>query len=119
MCFLWVIRSIDKELLSNWWFTLSITRLDALLNVLDLCVSCFEYRVSMESIPLPLQLQREKEEEWEREREREGEGGEGVREGQGERVREGEREAGGGAPAPCALESTEFNTTTKQRLYAS
>ena len=50
VCFLWVIRSIDKELLSNWWFTLSITRLDALLNVLDLCVSCFEYRVSMESL---------------------------------------------------------------------
>ena len=50
VCFLWVIRSIDKELLSNWWFTLSITRLDSLLNVLDLCVSCFEYRVSMESV---------------------------------------------------------------------
>lgn len=47
-----------------------------------------------------------------REREREG-----VREGQGERVREGEGEVG--APAPCALESTEFNTTTKQHLYAS
>jgi hypothetical protein len=47
-----VIRSVDKDLLSNWWFTLSITRLDALLNVLDLCVSCFEYRVSMESMPL-------------------------------------------------------------------
>jgi hypothetical protein len=52
VCFLWVIRSVDKDLLSNWWFTLSITRLDALLNVLDLCVSCFEYRVSMESMPL-------------------------------------------------------------------
>ena len=47
VCFLWVIKSIDKDLITSWWYTLSITRLDSLLNVLDLCVSCFEYRVSM------------------------------------------------------------------------
>lgn len=46
ICFLWVVKNIDQELVSNWWYTLSITRLDSLLNVLDLCVSCFEYRVS-------------------------------------------------------------------------
>ena len=47
ICFLWVIKNIDQELMSSWWFTLSITRLNSLLNVLDLCVSCFEYRVSV------------------------------------------------------------------------
>lgn len=47
VCFLWVMKSIDKDLITSWWYTLSITRLDSLLNVLDLCVSCFEYRVSM------------------------------------------------------------------------
>lgn len=46
VCFLWVMKSIDKDLMTSWWYTLSITRLDSLLNVLDLCVSCFEYRVS-------------------------------------------------------------------------
>ena len=46
ICFLWVVKNIDQELVSSWWYTLSITRLNSLLNVLDLCVSCFEYRVS-------------------------------------------------------------------------
>lgn len=51
ICFLWVVKNIDQELVSNWWYTLSITRLNSLLNVLDLCVSCFEYRVSSYCIP--------------------------------------------------------------------
>ena len=46
ICFTWVLKNIDKELVSHWWATLSITRLALLLNVLDLCVQCFEYKVS-------------------------------------------------------------------------
>jgi hypothetical protein len=45
VCFLWVLKSVDSELLSLWWNSLSITRLNLLINVLDLCVSCFEYKV--------------------------------------------------------------------------
>ena len=45
ICFLWVLKSIDSDLLSSWWNSLSITRLSLLINVLDLCVSCFEYKV--------------------------------------------------------------------------
>ena len=47
ICFLWVLKNIDSELLSTWWNSLSITRLNLLINVLDLCVSCFEYKVCM------------------------------------------------------------------------
>lgn len=45
ICFLWVLKNIDNELLSLWWNSLSITRLNLLISVIDLCVSCFEYRV--------------------------------------------------------------------------
>lgn len=45
ICFLWVLKNVDGELLSLWWNSLSITRLNLLINVLDLCVSCFEYKV--------------------------------------------------------------------------
>ena len=98
LCFLWVLKNIDKTFLNQWWFTLSIGRycihslihspthsftrslthslvhlthslthtfplsslplfpslfppsfffrLNTMLNVLELCVACFEYRVS-------------------------------------------------------------------------
>lgn len=46
ICFLWVLKNVDSELLSLWWNSLSITRLNLLISVLDLCVSCFEYKVS-------------------------------------------------------------------------
>lgn len=47
ICFLWVLKNIDTELLNLWWNSLSTTRLNLLINVLDLCVSCFEYKVSI------------------------------------------------------------------------
>jgi len=49
VCFLWVLKSMDPELLSLWWNSLSISRLSLLINVTDLCVSCFEYKVSTSS----------------------------------------------------------------------
>lgn len=45
ICFLWVLKNIDTELLNLWWNSLSTTRLNLLINVVDLCVSCFEYKV--------------------------------------------------------------------------
>lgn len=44
-CFLWVIKNIDPDLISNWWHILSITKRHVFFDVLDLCVLCFEYRV--------------------------------------------------------------------------
>lgn len=51
ICLLWVLKNVDEELLSQWWNSLSITRLNLLISVLDLCVSCFEYKVQ-EVVPL-------------------------------------------------------------------
>lgn len=44
VCFLWVLKNIEPDLLHHWWTTLSISKLNLLLNVLDLCVACFEYK---------------------------------------------------------------------------
>ncbi|XP_003391040.2 PREDICTED: dedicator of cytokinesis protein 7-like, partial [Amphimedon queenslandica] len=44
ICFLWVLKNIDPMLIKHWWSTLSISRLNLFLNVLDLCVACFEYK---------------------------------------------------------------------------
>ncbi|XP_062509807.1 dedicator of cytokinesis protein 7-like isoform X2 [Corticium candelabrum] len=43
-CFLWILKSIDSDVLTRWWSGLSISRLSSLLAVLDLCVACFEYK---------------------------------------------------------------------------
>ncbi len=45
VCVLWVLKSVDRDLLSMWWNSLSISRLSQLIAVTDLCVSCFEYKV--------------------------------------------------------------------------
>lgn len=44
ICIMWVFKNIDSTLLAHWWATLSISRMNVLLNVLDLAVACFEYR---------------------------------------------------------------------------
>ncbi|KAL5487361.1 hypothetical protein EMCRGX_G019952 [Ephydatia muelleri] len=44
ICFIWVLKNIDRPLFYQWLTVLSISRLTTLLNVLDLCVSCFEYK---------------------------------------------------------------------------
>jgi hypothetical protein len=44
ICFLWVLKNSEGTLLHHWWATLTISRLNLLLNVLDLCVACFEYK---------------------------------------------------------------------------
>ncbi|CAI8007936.1 Dedicator of cytokinesis protein 7 [Geodia barretti] len=51
ICFLWVLKNIDMELLKSWWSQLSISRFNILVNVLDLSVACFEYRPGSRSGP--------------------------------------------------------------------
>ena len=45
--FLWVLKNLDVDLLHQWWSQLKISDINDLLNVLDLCVQTFEYRVSL------------------------------------------------------------------------
>ncbi|KAG8238879.1 hypothetical protein J437_LFUL018440, partial [Ladona fulva] len=44
MCFLWVIKNIDKNVLKLWWADMPLTRIHQLLEVLNICISCFEYK---------------------------------------------------------------------------
>ncbi|XP_022240544.1 dedicator of cytokinesis protein 7-like isoform X2 [Limulus polyphemus] len=44
MCFLWIIKNTDKTVLQQWWAELPYHRLQQLLEVLLICVSCFEYK---------------------------------------------------------------------------
>ncbi|KIH56370.1 hypothetical protein ANCDUO_13451 [Ancylostoma duodenale] len=43
-CFCWVLKNVDGSALRHWVRELPPTRLTQLLNVLQLCVSCFEYK---------------------------------------------------------------------------
>ncbi|XP_046985251.1 dedicator of cytokinesis protein 7 [Schistocerca americana] len=44
ICFLWVIKNVDKTVLKHWWTELPSQRLHQLLEVLNICISCFEYK---------------------------------------------------------------------------
>ncbi|KAG8222990.1 hypothetical protein J437_LFUL002713 [Ladona fulva] len=44
ICFLWVIKNVDKNVLKLWWAELPLTRIHQLLEVLNICISCFEYK---------------------------------------------------------------------------
>eukprot|EP00095_Tigriopus_kingsejongensis_P000113 snap_masked-scaffold265_size231475-processed-gene-1.10 protein:Tk00113 transcript:snap_masked-scaffold265_size231475-processed-gene-1.10-mRNA-1 annotation:"dedicator of cytokinesis protein 7-like isoform x2" len=44
ICFLWVIKHLDKSILKLWWSEISHNRLQILLEILRLCVSCFQYK---------------------------------------------------------------------------
>lgn len=43
-CVLWVLKNLDKIMLSQWLSELSTTRLSQFLQVLDVCITCFEYK---------------------------------------------------------------------------
>uniref|UniRef100_T1J9Y0 Uncharacterized protein n=1 Tax=Strigamia maritima TaxID=126957 RepID=T1J9Y0_STRMM len=44
VCFLWVLKNVEVSLLKQWWSELPTYRLHQLLEVLFICVSCFEYK---------------------------------------------------------------------------
>lgn len=43
-CFCWVVKNLDRSVLRQWLADLSQLRLTQLLDILQLCVSCFEYK---------------------------------------------------------------------------
>uniref|UniRef100_A0A6I8NM97 Dedicator of cytokinesis 7 n=1 Tax=Ornithorhynchus anatinus TaxID=9258 RepID=A0A6I8NM97_ORNAN len=47
ICLLWVLRNADETVLQKWFTDLSVLQLNRLLDLLYLCVSCFEYKVSV------------------------------------------------------------------------
>jgi len=46
LCFLWVLKNVDKSILKMWWIELPHNRLQTLLEVLRITLSCFQYKVS-------------------------------------------------------------------------
>ncbi|MEQ2185251.1 hypothetical protein GOODEAATRI_016305 [Goodea atripinnis] len=46
VCFLWVMKNADRNLIQRWTVDMPPSQLNKLLELLTICVSCFEYRVS-------------------------------------------------------------------------
>lgn len=46
ICLLWVLKNADELVLQKWFTDLSVSQLNRLLDLLYLCVSCFEYKVA-------------------------------------------------------------------------
>uniref|UniRef100_A0A7N8WMP6 Dedicator of cytokinesis 7 n=1 Tax=Mastacembelus armatus TaxID=205130 RepID=A0A7N8WMP6_9TELE len=44
ICLLWVLKNADELVLQKWFTDLSVSQLNRLLDLLHLCVSCFEYK---------------------------------------------------------------------------
>ncbi|KTG34255.1 hypothetical protein cypCar_00008038 [Cyprinus carpio] len=44
ICLLWVLKNADEMVLQKWFTDLSVSQLNRLLDLLYLCVSCFEYK---------------------------------------------------------------------------
>ncbi|XP_063219662.1 dedicator of cytokinesis protein 7 [Bacillus rossius redtenbacheri] len=44
ICFLWVLKNVGKSILKQWWMELSAHSFHQLLEVLDICIFCFEYK---------------------------------------------------------------------------
>uniref|UniRef100_A0A8C3NKT3 Uncharacterized protein n=1 Tax=Geospiza parvula TaxID=87175 RepID=A0A8C3NKT3_GEOPR len=58
ICLLWVLKNADESVLQKWFTDLSVLQLNRLLDLLYLCVSCFEYKVlpswnPLQSLPGP------------------------------------------------------------------
>uniref|UniRef100_A0A672HCM0 Dedicator of cytokinesis 8 n=1 Tax=Salarias fasciatus TaxID=181472 RepID=A0A672HCM0_SALFA len=57
VCFLWVMKNADRSLIQRWTVDMPPSQLNKLLELLTICVSCFEYRVSFKSQQAKLQLE--------------------------------------------------------------
>uniref|UniRef100_A0A672HCA6 Dedicator of cytokinesis 8 n=1 Tax=Salarias fasciatus TaxID=181472 RepID=A0A672HCA6_SALFA len=44
VCFLWVMKNADRSLIQRWTVDMPPSQLNKLLELLTICVSCFEYR---------------------------------------------------------------------------
>lgn len=47
VCFLWVMKNADKNLIQRWTVDMPPSQLSKLLELLTICVSCFEYKVGL------------------------------------------------------------------------
>ena len=47
ICFLWIMKNADQSLLRKWIADLPSMQLNRILDLLFICVSCFEYKVSL------------------------------------------------------------------------
>lgn len=47
ICFLWIMKNADQSLIRRWIADLPSMQLNRILDLLFICVSCFEYKVSM------------------------------------------------------------------------
>ena len=52
LCFLWVLKNVDKSILKMWWIELPHNRLQTLLEVLRITLSCFQYKVSRKDMEI-------------------------------------------------------------------
>lgn len=47
VCFLWVMKNADRSLIQRWTVEMPPSQLNKLLELLTICVSCFEYKVRL------------------------------------------------------------------------
>lgn len=47
VCFLWVMKNADRSLIQRWTVDMPPSQLGKLLELLTICVSCFEYKVGL------------------------------------------------------------------------
>lgn len=47
VCFLWVMKNADRSLIQRWTADMPPSQLNKLLELLTICVSCFEYKVGL------------------------------------------------------------------------
>uniref|UniRef100_A0A4W5KBR4 Dedicator of cytokinesis 8 n=1 Tax=Hucho hucho TaxID=62062 RepID=A0A4W5KBR4_9TELE len=50
LCFLWVMKNAERRLIQRWTADMPSAHLNRLLELLTICVSCFEYRVRMSAL---------------------------------------------------------------------
>lgn len=48
VCFLWVMKNADRGLIQRWTVEMPPSQLNKLLELLTICVSCFEYKVCLQ-----------------------------------------------------------------------
>uniref|UniRef100_A0AAY4AAK9 Dedicator of cytokinesis 8 n=1 Tax=Denticeps clupeoides TaxID=299321 RepID=A0AAY4AAK9_9TELE len=48
VCFLWIMKNADQGLIQKWTLDMPFSQLNRLLELLTICVSCFEYRVTIQ-----------------------------------------------------------------------
>uniref|UniRef100_A0A8D2Q3G0 Dedicator of cytokinesis 8 n=1 Tax=Varanus komodoensis TaxID=61221 RepID=A0A8D2Q3G0_VARKO len=56
ICFLWIMKNADQNLIRKWIADLPSMQLNRILDLLFICVSCFEYKVKYNAIQFSTQV---------------------------------------------------------------